>query len=202
MRNTRSGNIYKFEMEFNQGWAFAELLDYSDISEFDGRMIQVFNITDTNKNQNLMTVDEIINSGVLFGPAPLNKYPNVKGRNAWILYGRNERCSTKTVITKHLRGLLAKDNWSELKPWFKQFPFQSEQAPIECNYEEVRNLETMILNHPDTVRTKITMMKLIEKHEKINKYYDLKDIGNRNLFVQIVNTYYSKEQAKKLLEQL
>ena len=202
MIETTSGSIYKFQMEFGLGWAFAELLDYSDESEFDGKLLQVFNVIDTEKTQNLRSIEEIKDSGVLLGPAPVNKYPNIKGKNAWILYGRDEKYSTDTIVSKKLRALLVKNNWADLKPWFKQYPFQPKLQPIECDYEEVRHLETMILNHPDTIRIKATMMKLIGKGEKINSYYDLKDMGNKNLFLQVVNTYYEKEIADELLSQI
>lgn len=94
------------------------------------------------------------------------------------------------------------NNWATLSPWFKQNRFNPNVKDVECEYEDIRHLETMILNHIQAIPEKITMMKMIEDGELVKNYYDLKNRGNKNLYLQVVNTYYSKEFAEKLLEAL
>ena len=79
---------------------------------------------------------------------------------------------------------------------------KNEISNKEENYETIRFLETRILNHPQTVATKITFMKLIDKGFDVTAFYDLKDIGTRNIYLQVINTYYKKEIADYLLSKL
>lgn len=203
MKKENSGNIYKFLLDFDKGHAYAEILDYSDVSDFDGILVQVFNYSNKEKDEKKVSIDEIKKSGILFGPAPVNKYPNTKGKGAWQLYGKDDDFDTSPPLFKSLRGLLINYNWATLRPWFLDDRFgDNKTADVEKNYEDVRNLETMILNHIDSIKVKITMMKIIAEGEKVAEYYDLKDLGNKNLYLQVVNTYYDKKTAEELVSYL
>jgi hypothetical protein len=198
MNLENSGKIYKFLLDFDKGYAYAEILDYSDVSGFSGILIQVFNYI--GEKDDSSAISEVKKSGIMFGPAPVNKYPNTKGKGAWKLYGKDENFNTVPPSFKFLRGLLVNNNWADLGPWFIQDWFGDNKTDgIESNYEEVRNLETMILNHPDSIKVKITMMKIIEAGERVADYYDLEDLGNKNLYLQVVNTYYDKDTTELLL---
>lgn len=85
MKNEYSGNIYKFPLKFDKGYAFAEVLDYPDISDFDGILLQVFNAIDKDKDSKTYSIKDIKATGIKLGPLPVNKYPNIKGKGAWIL---------------------------------------------------------------------------------------------------------------------
>lgn len=202
MKLDYSGNIYKFPLDFEKGFGFAEILDFSDFSNFDGILVRVFNFIEKEKNDNNRNICEIKNAGVMFGPLPINKYPSPRSKTGWVLYGKDEKFDKTPPFFKHLRGLLNDNNWANLQPWFKQGRFNKKIEDVECKYEEIRHLETLILNHVDSIKIKATMMKLIEEGEDVSKYYDLKNLGYKNLFLQIVNTYYEKKIAEKLLATL
>lgn len=202
MKLEYSGNIYKFPLDFEMGFCFAEILDFSEISDFDGILIKVFGKVVKEKNDDTIGIPEIKKTGIMIGPLPINKYPNAKSKSGWVLYGKNKDFDRNPPFFKNLRGLLNDNNWANLKPWFKQNRFNEKIEDIQCDYEEVRNLETMILNHVDSIKIKTTMMKIIENNEDVSKYYDLKKLGNKNLFLQIVNTYYKKKIAEQLLATL
>lgn len=202
MKLEYSGNVYKFPLDFNLGYAYAEILDFSDISNFDGILIQVFKIVEIDKEVGSnRSIEEIKRTGIMFGPAPVNKYPKKMNKGGWELVGKDQEFDKSPPLFKHLRGLLIKNNWSNLKPWFKQNRFDDKVDDVECQYEEVRHLETVILNHLDSIKTKITMMKIIQDKERVDKFYDLKNLGYKNLFLQIANTYYPKITADTLLVQ-
>ncbi len=86
-----------------------------------------------------------------------------------------------------------------LSPWVKEDRFGESMQSIECEYEEVRGLEVSILNHVDSVIDKVTMMTIIKEGNDVKDYFDLKQLGNKNLYLQVVNTYYEKFTAEKLL---
>ena len=86
MLSEYTGNIYRFPLDLNQGYAFGQILDYSDVSAFDGILIRVFNKIQDDLSE--VSISDIIATGIMFGPVPINKYPNVKGKNAWKLLGK------------------------------------------------------------------------------------------------------------------
>ncbi len=61
-----SGNVYKFPLAFGKGYAYAEILDYSDIAGFDGILMQVFGLIDKEKNLE-PTIDNIKNTASCLG---------------------------------------------------------------------------------------------------------------------------------------
>lgn len=201
MKAEYSGNIYRFQLEFIEGYAYAEILDYSDFSSFDGIMIQVYNLIDSDNNIS-RSVEEIVSSGLKFGPVPIVKYPNIKGKDAWKLIGKNKNHVTTLPEFKDYMGSLSIKDWSKLHPWRKTDILTNESDRTELLYEEVRNLETLILNHPEGVRKKITMIKFIEEGISADKFYDMNDLGTRNIYVQVVNTYYDKSKTDELLKTL
>jgi hypothetical protein len=101
-----------------------------------------------------------------------------------------------------LRGLHHKnDNWAELADWY-QAPYDLMKLPNYVLYEEVRYLETRILNGPGRVVKKFTMKALLDSGKKVSDYYSLKELGTKNMYVQLINTYYPLEQTKQFLMDL
>lgn len=200
MKIEYSGNIYSIKLEFDLGLVYAELFDYSDVSDFDGILIQVYDYNDVNVEKNINDIEEIRDSGVIFGPVPINKYPSIRGKFSWKLVGKNSNYSKESPWFKSFKGNFFKENnWNNLNPWFKSKYFDSNSKDIECNYTEVRRLETMILNHQEMVKIKVTMLYLIKQEKNVGDFYDLTKIGNRNIFIQLINTYFDSSKVDLLL---
>lgn len=200
MELENSGNIYSIKLEFDLGLVYAELLDYSDVYPFDGILIQVYNYNDLNKQISINDIDEIRSSGILFGPVPINKYPSTSGKFSWKYLGKSASYSKESPWFKSYNGNFFKeDNWSNVKPWFKSKYFDTDSEDIECSYNEIRRLETTILNHPEMIKKKISMLELINNGKYVSDYYDLSEIGNRNIFIQLINTYFDNDKVELLL---
>ncbi|WP_305952114.1 hypothetical protein [Emticicia oligotrophica] len=188
-----SGKIYRFKLDHNLGFGFAEIYDFTDTSPFDGIIIYVFDKIEK-VEKTAYSINQIRDSKIALGPIRINKLPNVKGKLSWkFLFQNNSFLISELPKSKELRGLLNKNaDWSKIDGWYtsdNQF----------ANYEKIRPLETRILNHPSNVITKFSMKVLIRNNENISSYYDLNDLGIRNLYLQLVNTYYSKKDVEKLL---
>ena len=93
------------------------------------------------------------------------------------------------------------DNWDNFKYWY-QSNHNLKNHLDYVDYHKVRHLETRIINPPSGVVKKFTMKIILDMNEKVSDYYDLSQLGNKNMFVQMVNTYYPLAKTKKFLKQL
>ena len=73
---------------------------------------------------------------------------------------------------------------------------------LKYNYEDVRRLETLVLNHPTMVKIKVTMIEIISSGKFVSDYYDLNDMGIRNMYLQVINTYFDKTKSEYLLTKI
>jgi hypothetical protein len=202
MIKENSGKVYRFKLDHNLGFGFSELYDFTDVSVFDGRIIYVFERHDEDDKKKYK-LSEIVNSGIALGPIRLHKFPNVRGLHAWKYLFQNDKLLIADIpATKELQGLHWKDdNWSNLKGWHSS-NYDRNKLPPYVSYEDVRSLETRIINPPSGVAKKFTMKIILDRNEKVSDYYDLSDLGNKNMFIQLVNTYYPLKKTTQLLRQI
>ena len=50
-----------------------------------------------------------------------------------------------------------------------------------------------------SVADRVTMIRLIENEVDLSEYFDFQDIGYKNIFIQLINTYYTEEKCIELL---
>ncbi len=203
MITANSGKIYRFKLEHNLGFGFAEVYDFTDeLSMFDGRLVYVYNKNDKEEKASYK-LSEIRQTGLALGPIRLFKFPGTRGIYAWkFFFQTDDFFITSVPMTKELHGLHIKDNnWANFKTWYKSNrDFKRPLAYV--TYEEVRSLETRIINSSLGVVKEFTMKTILDKKEKVSDYYDLSEPGNKNIFVYLINTYYPLGKTKQYLKQL
>ena len=157
-----SGKIYRFALDHGLGYGFAEVYDFTDDSMFDGRYAFVYNKIDQVVSKEYR-MDDIRKSGIALGPITFYKFPNVRGIGAWkYLFQTSDVLLSARPPSKELRGLHHKnDNWAELADWYKA-PYDLMKLPNYVPYEEVRYLETRILNGPGSAVMKFIMKTLLD----------------------------------------
>lgn len=197
MIKENSGKIFRFKLDFNMGFGYAEQVDFSDVHTFDGILILVYKLIDDSIVER--SIDEIRKSGILFGPVSIFRYPPQRGKGAWkLLCIASDFIINELPPIKFMSGSKPIKDWSKTKgQWYKYTNWKAD--PIKVNYEDVRYIETSTLNSSTGIVSKITMMKIIQSGERVSNYYDLTDLGYKNIYIQIVNTYYDKDTAEKLL---
>ena len=200
MIKDNSGKFFRFKLDFGFGFGFGEVYDFTDIHSADGTKVFVYNRIDSDAKKSYNLTD-ITNSGINLGPISLYRYPNSRGIGAWkYLLKSDNHIIEDTPITKESPQLTPWTyDWSMVQNWYK-----SDRDPVKKSeflpYEQVRHLETRILNSNSSIVKKATMKLLIDNDRNVAEYYDLFDIGNANMFVQLVNTYYSTEKCRKLIQ--
>ena len=202
MIKENSGKIYRFKLDHDLGFGFAEVYDFTDHSMFDGRLVYVYNKIDK-KNEKEYRISEIRNSKIALGPIRLYKFPASRGLHSWkFLFKTDELLITELPETKENHSLSFKDdNWSNLKTWYRSRR-DFKNSIVYVDYEEIRHLETRIISSPSGVVKEFTMKVILDRNEKVSDYYDLSDLGNKNLFTYLINTYYPLKPAKKYLKQI
>jgi hypothetical protein len=170
---------------------------------FEGRIVYVYNRHDKEKNAEY-TLMEIRKTGIALGPIRLHTFPNTRGLHSWkFLFKTDNLLINDLPETKELQGHhWLDDNWDNFKGKWYGSNYDMKHLPSYVDYEKVRHLETRIINsHPGVVK-KFTMKVILDNKEKVSDYYDLSELGNKNMFVQMVNTYYPLTKTKSFLRQL
>lgn len=200
MIEENSGNIFRFKLDFNQGFGFAEAYDFTDVHSADGCMVFVYNRIDKEPHK-VYNANEITSSGIALGPIRLISYPNRRGIGAWkFLFKQESFIIEEPNITKEAQDLTPMVfDWNILKRWHRSNQ-DNLKGPDYVPYKEVRSLETRIINSNVGVVNKRTMKKLIDEGKNVSDFYNLFEIGNRNMFLQLINTYYSLEKTKELIK--
>jgi hypothetical protein len=151
--------------------------------------------------QEVPSIIDIDKLGVLFGPVPLNKYPNTKGKGNWHIVGKSNKLSKAVPVFKDTNHIIALHNsvdWSIVKGWRKRLNFH--EGGGYCDYETVRELEMLILYDMRNVEIRATMQFLLLNKKKVADYYDLTIDNFRRIYIQMVNTSFDKKKAAILLK--
>jgi len=202
MIKKNSGLVYAVGLDHELGYTLCKFVDFTDISPFDGGLIYTLKILlpDLESLPSLKIIEGLEN---LFGPVPLNKYPNVKGKGAWKLVGKMQTFDETVPIFKSCDSkfkLISAIDWSTVDRWAMVFNFKNPSQYYD--YEKVRHLEMKILFDMAGIVIRSTMQYLLMNGEKVENYYDLTIDKNRRLYIQMVNTSYSKKDALKYLKAL
>ena len=202
MIKENSGKIYRVKLDHNFGFGFAEIYDFTDFSEFDGRIIYTFNRIDPEEKSDY-DLKQITESGISLGPIRSVSLPGTRGIYATKYIGQRTNFLINEIpVTKEFHGLLNdENNWNNLKKWYRSDKFEKLHSNI-VSYNELRSLETRILSSIVGISTKLTMKKIIDENRKVSDFYDLSEMKNLNLFVQLINTYYPLEKMEKLLTEI
>jgi hypothetical protein len=200
MNINNSGKIYRFNLDFDFGFSYAQLIDHSDKYDFSGRLIYVYTPQKIISHQN-NELKEIVASKILFGPVPLYRYPNVKGRGAWKYIGKTTQfIRTPPVFKKVLASEYDTWDWSKLKTWYSLTSFEKRSDFV--NYEDVRYLEMPVLHTTRDIEIRTTMHKILLDKKKVEKYYDLRDTDLRLLYIELINTCFKKNETLKYLKSI
>jgi len=199
MIRENSGKFFRFKLDFGLGYGFAEVYDFSDEYPVDGNIVFVYKRIDEEIKKNYNS-SEITSSGIGLGPITLAGHPNSRGVGAWkYLFKSDTFLIEERPITKDAQDLNPLIyNWDTLKQWHKS-DWDTKRGPIYVRHNDVRSLETRIINSTSGVVKKTTMKKIIDEDKNLVKYYDLSELGNRNMFLQLINTYYSADKTEGLI---
>lgn len=200
MKIENSGKVYVITLDHGLGYCLCKFIDYTDITPFDGGVLYV--LKHFYKYDSEVTISQdFARLDILFGPVPLNKYPNIRGKRAWKFICKIEKFENKIPVFKSSDARVELYNavdWSKVNRWSMIHNFND--SGEYCEYEKVRHLEMKTLYDMRNVEIRATMHFLILNKKKIKDYYDLADDNFRNIYLAMVNTSFDKKEALVLLK--
>lgn len=200
MNLNNSGKIYRFNLDFDLGSCDAQLVDYSDISDFSGRLLYVYIPINSERDES-NDIKVVEKKEILFGPIPLYKYPNIRGKGAWKYVGKtNTFIKAPPVFKKVAASHYDVKDWSKLKPWYTSTNFKERSDFVD--YEKVRFWEIPVLHTTRDIEIRTTMHKILLSKRKVEEYYDLGNEDLRLLYLELINTCFKKKDTLTYLKSL
>ena len=194
-----SGKIFRFELDFNLGYAYCMTFDFTDLSPFSGNIIKVFDYLEKEINPEI-DIYELLRRPSIIGHHPMIKLPNSRGKGAWKLVGQIKHLIPPHLIFKYNLQSHTNKDWTKLKKWQTWENFKN--ITYNVSYSKIRHLEMSDLYGKESLKIRTTMYYLIMNNKKVSDFYDLKDFHNRNLYIDLCNTNFSIEKAKDLLKEI
>ena len=197
-----TGNVYKVRLGFEMGFAYAQVVEFSGV-EFDGRLLYILSSSDDLDSPCSDLDEELEGAFVELGPFFMSEWPRVARQSPWRMLGCASMIAPSawppTKRSRRSVSLLTGD-WSLVPDWYAVAGVGLETAARQVSsYEEVRSLETRILQTPSGVRDKATMYRMIQSGMNVQDAFELRDRRVKNLYEQLVNTYFSAKDAGALL---
>lgn len=196
MQSEKSGIIYQLNLRFDLGYTYIQLLNFLDISFFDGILIYVYD----NFNQPFeMNNVQDYNKKIALGPLRINKNPSNKIRSQLFKIGVTEVfISDQIPPSKEINNVKQMTclNWNLLSNCYKY----NQQLNVSESYDhdKIRYLETCDLHDYERIIDKTTIYWILKQQLDLTKYYDIGDSHIKMLFADIINTYFSEEEATRL----
>ena len=191
--------IYRLQLNHNCGEMFAILDDFTHVSEFDGRIVSVFQ---TLEKLHLSKQSRSSSRYSLLGPFFLFKMPSKRKDKNWEFIENSTEIYSSIPPTKTTNYItIGNPNWNMIPQWLVNGDEYDSSGNVKfVNYSAVRSLETRILQTPNGVCIKATMLQLLKSGKDVWEYYDIGELGNRNLFEELVNTYFEQNEVDEIFK--
>lgn len=199
MIEKNSGNIYKLELEHNLGVCFLQTVDFTDIAPISGHLIYLYNYF-TNRESNY-NIEEIEKLNFAMKSICLYKFPTKKDTNIKLI-GKTKLIANKVLPAfKDINSIefYYTRNWNVLDRWFCS---NNSSETKFCDYSKIRHLETKYLRTINYLTIKITMYYILKNKLEISNYYNLKEDFYIDIFIDLINTYFTLEETLFLLKKL
>lgn len=182
-KNFFTGSVFQFYIPEIEKYAFCKFFDFRYLSDFHGLLAQVF---DYFSDQEENSIEKLKNCDWLFGPRSMHKWPNLRKDTGWkslgILSASNDN------IVPDFKGTLSfpyiVEDESKIGRWYV---VHNLVGGDECEYEQVRHLETKILTTARDLLDRAGMEYCRINGLKISDYYNLSDTGTLYTYWQMIN---------------
>ena len=191
--NYVTGSVFQFYVPEIKKYAFCKFFDFRYLIEFHGLLARVYDYFSDNEEN---PIEDFKNADWLFGPRSMHKWPNLRKDTGWrslgILLSPNDGI---VPDFKGSRSRIVKDE-SAVEHWYAIHDLTKSE---ECEYRQIQHLERRILTTSSLGLVWRTGMEYCRTNNlPVENYYDLNEIGIRNMYYQMINTPSYKTLPKEI----
>jgi len=195
-KNFFTGSVFQFYVPEIRKYAFCKFFDFTHISSFHGLLAQVFDkFSDEEEN----SVEELKDCDWLFGLRSMHKWPNLRKDTGWkslgILSSPDDDIIPDFKGVQNFKSIV--DDESKIGPWYPIYNLT--QRGEVCEYKQVHHLERIILTTSSLGLVWRTGMEYCRINKlSVKDYYDLEELGRRNMYYQMINIPVYKTIPKEI----
>jgi len=156
MAKTESGTIFKFELPFGFGNAYCKLVDFSNISEYEGITLKIYDHFENDDIKDLALFKEM---PLLMNPIPIVKMPSIRGKYAWKKLGilKEDTDAEIPIYKRYVSNGFAWETIEEYesRQWFALVKLREEVGPV--SFDKVRHLEELFWRSTITIEKRVVM---------------------------------------------
>ncbi len=187
--------MFQFYVSEINKFAFCTFFDCTDVSEFDGLIVQVFDrLSDKEENN----IEDLKFSDWLFGPRVTHKWPDLRKHTKWKFLGT--LMPSKPAFIPDFKGVQAfpymVEDESRIGPWYPIHGLIKRGK--NCRYEQVKHLEQQILTTSLGVEARTGMEYCRINGLEVGNYYNLRELSVRNMYWQMINIPIYKNIPKAI----
>jgi hypothetical protein len=173
MSKIESGPIFKFELPFGFGVAYAKLVDFSSLSEYHGITIKVYDFFEDTEIKDISFFKDIQS---FMNPLPIAQMPTTRGKYAWKKIGVLKQ-ESDSVIPIYKMPVYDGFAWDTLEKyesieWNAYVDLRNDVGPV--SFDKVRHLEEIFIRSTVTIEKRVVMQLL--RYKEI----DVKDFFSKN----------------------
>lgn len=173
MSTIESGTIFKLDLPFSYGVAYAKLVDFSNLSEYDGITIKVYDFFEDHGKRDISFFKNI---PLFMNPLPIVQMPTLRGKYAWKRIGVLKQ-ESDSVIPIYKTPVIDGFAWDTLEKyesveWNAHVDLKNYVGPI--SFDKVRHLEETFIRSTVTIEKRVVMQLLRYKG------IDVKDFFSKN----------------------
>jgi hypothetical protein len=170
MAKIESGTIFKFELPFGFGSAYCKLVDFSNISEYEGITLKVF---DYFEKEDIIDPIFFKDMPLFMNPIPIAKMPSIRGKYAWKTLGilKEDKDAEIPIHKRYVNNGFAWETIEEYKSreWFALVDLKKEVGPV--HFDKVRHLEELFIRSTITIEERVVMTLLRAKGINVSDFF-------------------------------
>ena len=170
MAKTESGTVFKFTLPFGFGAAYCKLIDFSNVSEYEGITLKIF---DYFESDDVKDAAFFKGMPLFMNPIPIVKMPSIRGKYAWKKLGVLKE-DTDSEIPIHKRYISNGFAWEtieeyESRQWYALVDLKKEVGLVHFN--KVRHLEELFWRSTVAIEKRVVMTLLRTKGINVADFF-------------------------------
>jgi hypothetical protein len=171
MAALESGTIFKFNLPFDMGAAYAKVIDFGEVISYAHILVYVYDYFD---DKEVTSADFFKDVPIYMNPLPIALPPTVRGKGAWKKIGilREEKDKIIPAFKDPVYEGFAFNSIEKYREveWEARINLKDKIGPL--HFDKVRHLEEIFLRSTTTIEKRVVMNILRHKGEDVEAFFN------------------------------